>query len=205
MTANGIFYNEEKSRIEFFYADPIRMWVAVEASFNNIYSLRFLENNSSNSLSKLILPVSSDLLRYFQGETVDFSIYNIDLSGYTLFQQNVLAAVRSIPEGKSITYSQLAEMIGKPGASRAVANALGKNKTSGAVTLTNSLNVSCRNINSENTLTLTIVVSPGFMYTIVESLLLVLISHSSLYIIFCTLCFIFGNYLTFDQIKRKIG
>lgn len=129
MTTNGIYYNDEDIRVECFYADAIRMWVAVEASINNIKSVRFFENNFNKSLSKLILPVSSDLLRYFQGETVDFSIYNVDLSGCTPFQQNVLAAVRSIPEGKSITYSQLAEMIGKPMAVRAAANALGKNRT----------------------------------------------------------------------------
>ncbi len=129
MTTNGIFYNDEEIWTDYFYADPIKMWVAVEASINNIYSLRFLENNFSNSLSKPTLPVSSDLLRYFQGEIVDFSIYNVDLSGYTRFQQNVLAAVRSIPQGTCITYSRLAELIGKPRAVRAVANALGKNRT----------------------------------------------------------------------------
>ncbi len=129
MTTNGIFYKDEEIWTDYFYADPIKKWVAVEASFNNINSVRFLENNFSNSLSELILPVSSDLLRYFQGETVDFSIYNVDLSCYTQFQQNVLAAVRYIPEGTCITYTQLAEIVGKPRAMRAVANALGKNKT----------------------------------------------------------------------------
>jgi methylated-DNA-[protein]-cysteine S-methyltransferase len=129
MTTNGIFYKDEEIWTDYFYADPIKMWVTVEASFNNINSVRFFENIFNNSLSELILPVSSDLLRYFRGETVDFSIYNVDLSGYTLFQQNVLAAVRSIPERTCITYSQLAEMIGEPRAVRAVANALGKNKT----------------------------------------------------------------------------
>ena len=129
MTTNGIFYKDEEIWTVYFYADPIMMWVAVEASFNNINSVRFFENIFNNSLSELILPASSDLLRYFRGETVDFSIYNVDLSGYTLFQQNVLAAVRSIPERTCITYSQLAEMIGEPRAVRAVANALGKNKT----------------------------------------------------------------------------
>jgi len=129
MTTNGIFYKDEEIWTDYFYADPIKMWVAVEASFNNINSVRFFENIFNNSLEKLTLPVSSDLLRYFRGETVDFSIYNVDLSGYTLFQQNVLAAVRFIPEGTCITYSQLAEMMGVPRAIRAAANALGTNKT----------------------------------------------------------------------------
>lgn len=128
MITNGMYYNAEEIRTEIFYAEPIKHWVAVEASIHHINSVDLFENNFSNSLSKLTLPVSIDLLRYFQGETVDFSIYNVDLSGYTQFQQNVLAAVRSIPEGTCITYSQLAQIIKKPRAVRAVANALGKNK-----------------------------------------------------------------------------
>lgn len=45
----------------------------------------------------------------------------------TLFQKKVWAALTTIPKGKTITYKELAKKIGKPKATRAVANAVGAN------------------------------------------------------------------------------
>jgi len=72
-------------------------------------------------------PVARDLARYFSGESVDFGRYDVDLSGYTEFERKVYAATRRIPPGEVRTYGDIARVIGKPGASRAVGNALGKN------------------------------------------------------------------------------
>ena len=41
----------------------------------------------------------------------------------TLFQQKVYGAVKRIPQGKVLTYKQVAEKIGKPNSFRAVGNA----------------------------------------------------------------------------------
>ena len=46
----------------------------------------------------------------------------------TKFSERVLELTRKIPEGKVTTYSEIARALGKPGASRAVGNALNKNK-----------------------------------------------------------------------------
>lgn len=43
------------------------------------------------------------------------------------FQSEVFAVVKKIPRGKTMTYKQVAEKIGRPQASRAVGNALNKN------------------------------------------------------------------------------
>ena len=43
------------------------------------------------------------------------------------FQAKVYAVVKKIPKGKTLTYKQVAERIGQPGAYRAVGNALNKN------------------------------------------------------------------------------
>jgi O-6-methylguanine DNA methyltransferase len=51
----------------------------------------------------------------------------LGLEGLPTFTQNVLAACRKIPPGRTVSYSQLARMIGKPRAGRAVGNALTKN------------------------------------------------------------------------------
>jgi len=71
--------------------------------------------------------INDDLMRYLSGERVDFSKYRVDLQHLTPFQQAVLNEARKIPYGATITYSQLAERVGHPGAARAVGNALAKN------------------------------------------------------------------------------
>jgi O-6-methylguanine DNA methyltransferase len=53
---------------------------------------------------------------------------HIDWSKYTPFQQKVFRATMKIPPGKVLTYGQVARIIGKPEAARAVGNALARNK-----------------------------------------------------------------------------
>lgn len=73
--------------------------------------------------------LTKDLARYFSGEPVDFSKYDVDLSGYTPFEVKVLQATRRIPYGKVRSYKEIAEEIGKPRAYRAVAYTLSKNRS----------------------------------------------------------------------------
>ena len=54
----------------------------------------------------------------------------LDLSDFTIFQQNVFDAVRSIKLGSICTYKELAEILGKPGAAQAVGSAVSKNPVS---------------------------------------------------------------------------
>ncbi len=56
----------------------------------------------------------------------------LDIRG-TVFQQKVWQALREIPAGKTLSYSQLAEKIGKPKAARAVASACAANKIAVAI------------------------------------------------------------------------
>ncbi|NYT02440.1 MAG: MGMT family protein [Methanosarcinales archaeon] len=50
-----------------------------------------------------------------------------DLSALTPFQREVLNAVREIPRGSTLTYGQVASLVGRPGAGRAVGGALAAN------------------------------------------------------------------------------
>ena len=43
------------------------------------------------------------------------------------FSQAVLELIKQVPPGKLVSYSQLAKLLGKPGAARAVGNALHRN------------------------------------------------------------------------------
>lgn len=49
------------------------------------------------------------------------------MESYTPFQQAVWRACMRIPEGQTRSYKWIAQQIGKPGAVRAVGNALGRN------------------------------------------------------------------------------
>lgn len=74
-------------------------------------------------------PLSRDLARYFAGEEVDLSGYEVDYGGYTPFEVTVLKATRAIPYGETRSYREVAEEIGKPRAYRAVAYTLRKNRS----------------------------------------------------------------------------
>lgn len=69
--------------------------------------------------------VAEELEAYFTGELTEFGI-PIALRG-TSFQRRVWEQLRSIPYGCVISYGQLAERLGQPGASRAVGLANGRN------------------------------------------------------------------------------
>jgi O-6-methylguanine DNA methyltransferase len=71
-------------------------------------------------------PVARELLSYLAGQRQDFGV-PVDLSGVTPFSRAVLDATAAVPFGETRTYAQIANAIGKPGASRAVGNALNKN------------------------------------------------------------------------------
>ena len=115
----------EKYTIDCFFANKVKRWVVVEADPVSVRSVKIFEQRPCEE--NITLPVTCDLQRYFMGENVDFSSYDVDLSGFTQFQQEVLTATRSVHRGTCITYSRLASMIGRPKAVRAIGNALGLN------------------------------------------------------------------------------
>lgn len=71
-----------------------------------------------------------DLGRYFNGEKVDFRArarYIAGLTGASKFERAVYKTLMGIPYGQARTYQWVAQKAGRPGASRAVGNALAKN------------------------------------------------------------------------------
>lgn len=66
------------------------------------------------------------LQRYFAGETGVIDTVAVELNG-TAFQKKVWTALRRIPSGITISYSELARRIGEPAAIRAVGAANGAN------------------------------------------------------------------------------
>ncbi len=66
------------------------------------------------------------LTQYFEGNRKEFEL-TLDLSSGTKFQQSVWAELGKLPHGSTHTYSDLANSIGRPTASRAVGAAIGAN------------------------------------------------------------------------------
>ncbi len=66
------------------------------------------------------------LKSYLEGERVSFDD-ELDLADTSPFRRVVWEATRAIPYGETRSYGEVARRIGKPGASRAVGQALAKN------------------------------------------------------------------------------
>jgi len=64
---------------------------------------------------------------YFNGNAVEFDDVACEMPGEGTFGGKVLRACRALRYGQTVSYSELAKLIGRPEASRAVAAALGKN------------------------------------------------------------------------------
>jgi methylated-DNA-[protein]-cysteine S-methyltransferase len=64
--------------------------------------------------------------RYLQGREVDFDV-EVDISRLGSFTRKVLNELRKIPYGETRSYGWLAKKVGKPGAARAVGQALKRN------------------------------------------------------------------------------
>lgn len=72
-----------------------------------------------------LVMIRSELKSYFEGSNAGFKTPLQPLG--TPFQKKVWEELMKIPYGVSMSYKELAQMIGKPSACRAVANANGKN------------------------------------------------------------------------------
>ncbi|NSC24961.1 methylated-DNA--[protein]-cysteine S-methyltransferase [Streptomyces albus subsp. chlorinus] len=72
--------------------------------------------------------VTEQLGEYFAGDRKEFTV-PLAPEG-TAFQHTVWEALRTIPYGETLSYGQLAERIGRPGAARAVGLANGRNPLS---------------------------------------------------------------------------
>lgn len=70
--------------------------------------------------------VRDQLEEYFAHQRTAFTL-PVDLAGLTPFTREVLEATSDVPFGKVSTYQHIASSIGRPGATRAVGNALGRN------------------------------------------------------------------------------
>ena len=84
-----------------------------------------MQKGRKKNLPPMIIHCLEQLIQYFNGERKVFEL-PLNQPG-TKFQQEVWSNLLTIPYGKTISYLDLAKMIGDIKATRAVANANGKN------------------------------------------------------------------------------
>jgi methylated-DNA-[protein]-cysteine S-methyltransferase len=77
----------------------------------------------------LLQQASAQLAEYFAGQRRTFEL-PLDIAGGTAFQQVVWQALLGLLPGGTISYGDLSQRIGKPGAVRAVGAAIGRNPLS---------------------------------------------------------------------------
>ncbi|WP_175384483.1 methylated-DNA--[protein]-cysteine S-methyltransferase [Bacillus sp. FJAT-27225] len=75
--------------------------------------------------NRILDPYISELREYLEGTRTSFAM-PVDTKG-TPFQQTIWDALKEIPYGRTVTYSDIADRIGKPSAVRAVGSAIGAN------------------------------------------------------------------------------
>lgn len=66
------------------------------------------------------------IAEYARGERRSFDLV-LDLEEESPFRRRVLEELARVPYGETVTYGELAERCGRPGAARAVGNAVGRN------------------------------------------------------------------------------
>lgn len=98
--------------------------ITVRTNSSSIVSLSFGDLGDRHQ-NELLQEAERQLLAYFSGK---LSVFQLPLHFVgTAFQTQVWFALKSIPYGTTLSYRELAEIIGSPKAFRAVGNANGKN------------------------------------------------------------------------------
>ncbi|NOX89188.1 MAG: methylated-DNA--[protein]-cysteine S-methyltransferase [Calditrichaeota bacterium] len=101
-------------------------WLEMVADANYLYALNFVEEQGAeNSRNEVLKETEKQLKEYFEGRRSEFDL-PLKPEG-TEFQQRVWQALLKIPFGETASYKDIAEMIGKPKAMRAVGLANGRN------------------------------------------------------------------------------
>lgn len=111
-----------------YYKSPVGL-ILIEEEKGIVTKLDFVkkkEVKKNYQKSEILKKVLKQLDQYFKKKRKNFSI-EVFFSG-TQFQRMVLKKTCEIPYGKTVTYSDIAKLVGSPKAVRAVGSALKQNK-----------------------------------------------------------------------------
>jgi methylated-DNA-[protein]-cysteine S-methyltransferase len=132
-------YNRETIQRHYALTSTEAGWIAFLSSERGLLRCSLPKSSREAAISDLGKPGEKALLsslsfkdiarqmeEYFKGERVGF-VVPLDLSAASPFERAVWEAARNIPYGEVRSYAWLASKVGKPQASRAVGQALGRN------------------------------------------------------------------------------
>lgn len=112
--------------LTYYYDSPIGK-IEIKGTQDSVISVSVgsFEHCSNNGHSPVITECTRQLNDYFSGK---LSTFELPLApAGTPFQTQVWEMLQKIPYGKTCTYKEIANAIGRPSSVRAVANAIGKN------------------------------------------------------------------------------
>lgn len=89
-----------------------------------------LASETSGHIFEIFCKTRNHLDRYFAGEKIEFQHLDFLAPQGTEFQKAVWNILLSIPYGKTTSYGEIAQQLGKPTAMRAVGGAVGRNPIS---------------------------------------------------------------------------
>jgi O-6-methylguanine DNA methyltransferase len=85
------------------------------------------EGATESAPSTKVQRVIKQIQALLSGKAVNFNAVSLDMHGVPEFHQRVYELVRTIPAGSTLSYGEVAQRLGKPGAARAVGQAMGRN------------------------------------------------------------------------------
>jgi len=101
-------------------------WADYETRMNRLLRVHYGTNGFSLDSTRTPNGVADAISKYFQGDLAAIDTLPVETGG-TPFQKDVWRALRDIPCGTTVSYSNLAKVIGRPSAVRAVGSANGSN------------------------------------------------------------------------------
>jgi len=107
-----------------YYLSPIG-WIQILADANAIIALNFVNSPKKCFGNQITKNCILELELYFSKQLTTFTV-PLSFQG-TSFQQEVWKTLQAIPYGVTISYQELATLLHRPKAVRAVANAASKN------------------------------------------------------------------------------
>lgn len=102
-------------------ADAFRSWLA-----NRGWAPILEPQEAPSRLARSLDAACREVAEYVEGQRTAFTA-PVDLAASSAWDRRVLAGVRQVPFGRTISYGELARLVDAPGAARAVGGAVGRN------------------------------------------------------------------------------
>ncbi len=103
------------------FVPALGCYLLVEQKGEMVCRIYFAQESPSETST-----LAEEIAAYMQGSAPSPKV-ELDMASCTDFQKQIYSLVRMIPRGETMTYGQVAECAGRPGAARAVGSAMAAN------------------------------------------------------------------------------